>query len=99
MSPCIHHQMSVSVAPLIPGLSSLLPAQIPHPRPWGLASAPALGGVGQDIGAQLNFSFSAGLLPLFPPLKCKHSSHLTEASSPRQAGSSLWGLRLGHTQL
>ena len=53
----------------------------------------------EDVGVQLDCSFSAGLLSLFPPLKCKHSSHLTEASSPCQAGSSLWGLRLGHTQL
>lgn len=32
-------------------------------------------------------------------INAEHFPDLTEARSPRQAGSSLWGLRLDHTQL
>lgn len=59
----------------------------------GLSSGP---GRGQD--GHLDCPYSASPC-LFAPLKPKHSPNLTEARSPRQAGSNLWGLRLDHTQL
>lgn len=94
MSPHTHPKMSVSA--VASSLSPLPPACInPHPRPWGLASAAAPGGV-QD--SYLDCAFSPVALPV-SAINAKHSPDPTAARSPRQAGSSLWGLRLGHTQL
>lgn len=87
-SPGLHGACDPAGAEGVPCMSVL-----PRPLGSGLRSCPGR-------GIQLGCSFSVGSLPLFPLLKCKHSPphHLTEARSPRQAGSSLWGLRLGHIQ-
>ena len=73
------------------------------PHLWGLlppaCSDPPPQALGEGSGSRAS-AFTWTALSLLAPCLCfHHSPQPTEARSPRQAGSSLWGLRLGRTQL